>query len=182
MRASIVVAATLAGLVGVAAVARAQDKTEDQYLRDLKPTTLTGATKGIRPGATSAPAAGAAGYAAAAHPSSTVDVQFATGSAELSATATRKLDQLGRALSDQALAAYRFRVEGHTDTVGTEDFNQALSERRARAVANYLREKFAIPAERLQAVGFGSHGQAVPTGDQVAEPRNRRVQVVNLDA
>ena len=46
-----------------------------------------------------------------------LSVQFRTGSAELTPAARRTLDELGKALSDAQLAPYRFRIEGHTDTV-----------------------------------------------------------------
>ena len=59
----------------------------------------------------------------------------------------RTLDELGRALASKDLAAYRFRIEGHTDTVGSRDYNRALSERRAEAVVDYVAKNMAsIPA------------------------------------
>ncbi len=181
---AIAAAAALTGLLTLVATAQAQDKTSQDYLNEINPAGPRLGIKHSGPSASAAPgsAANTQPNAPTPHLSSTVDVQFATGSAELTGTAMRKLDQLGRALSDPAVASYRFRIEGHTDTVGAKDLNQALSERRAEAVAAYLRTRFAIPAERLQAVGVGSDGLAVQTGDQVAEPRNRRVLIVNLDA
>jgi outer membrane protein OmpA-like peptidoglycan-associated protein len=107
-------------------------------------------------------------------------VNFANGSAELTPQAMHVLDALGTALSSDALANYRFRVEGHTDTVGSRDFNRALSERRAEAVVTYISTKFGVAAARLQPVGMGSDKPLVQTAEQVAEPRNRRVQVVNI--
>ena len=75
---------------------------------------------------------------AASAPAVSLNVLFATGSAELTPEAIQTLDDLGRALTDPALAAYRFRLEGHTDTVGGRDYNKALSDRRAITVAEYL--------------------------------------------
>ena len=92
------------------------------------------------------------------------------------------LDQLGRALTSQDLAQYRFRIEGHTDTVGTAEANKALSQRRADAVAAYLQQHFGVAADRLQSVGMGEEGLAVPTPPQTANAQNRRVRVVNQDA
>ena len=51
-------------------------------------------------------------------PAVSLNIQFATGSADLTPAAIRSLDQLGQALSTPTLAAYHFRIEGHTDTVG----------------------------------------------------------------
>jgi outer membrane protein OmpA-like peptidoglycan-associated protein len=107
-------------------------------------------------------------------------VQFATGSADLTPQAIQTLDNLGKAMSDQSLSPYRFRVEGHTDTVGTREMNKSLSERRADAVADYLATNFHIDRSRLQPVGMGEDNLLIPTPDQTNEPRNRRVQVVNI--
>jgi len=90
------------------------------------------------------------------------------------------LDNLGRALNDRTLTTYRFRIEGHTDTVGTHDYNKELSDRRAAAVVDYLAMNFHVDRSRIQAIGMGEEGLLVPTPDQTPEPRNRRVQVVNI--
>ena len=107
-------------------------------------------------------------------------VNFALGSAELTPQAIQALDALGMALSSETLAHYRFRVEGHTDTVGTPESNRVLSEQRAETVVRYITAKYGVAGSRLEAAGLGSDKQLVATGPQVSEPRNRRVQVVNL--
>ncbi len=126
--------------------------------------------------------AAAASTGAAGAPSVSLSVQFATGSADLTPQAQQTLDQLGKALSSSDLAQYRFRIEGHTDTVGTPDYNQALSQQRADAVAAYLESKFGVSASRLQAVGMGEQGLLVPTPPNTPNDKNRRVNVVNLGA
>jgi outer membrane protein OmpA-like peptidoglycan-associated protein len=147
-----------------------------------------GAAAGARPHAPVAihPAAAAqprhAPTAASEAPSVNLFVQFANGSAELTPAATRALDELGKALNSSDLAAYHFRIEGHTDTIGTKSYNQTLSERRAAAVAEYLASRFGVSQSRLVTVGVGSDHLLVPTPEQTAEPRNRRVQVVNIGA
>jgi OOP family OmpA-OmpF porin len=70
----------------------------------------------------------------------------------------------------------RLLVWGFTDTVGTAQYNMGLSERRAAAVAEYFESK-GVDSSRLTTQGFGETQLAVPTGDQVPEPRNRRVEV-----
>ena len=109
-------------------------------------------------------------------------VQFASGSAVLTPAAIHTLDELGRALSSSTLAAYKFRIEGHTDTVGTPEMNKTLSEQRAAAVVDYLAGKFSIDKARLTSVGMGEEGLLVSTPANTPEPRNRRVQVINLGA
>jgi outer membrane protein OmpA-like peptidoglycan-associated protein len=135
-----------------------------------------------RPAAMPPQAVAPAAVARPAAPSVSLSVTFASGSAELTPQAIRTLDELGKALASPDLAAFRFRVEGHTDTVGSAALNQTLSERRAAAVVQYLTSRHGIAAARLQPIGLGESQPAVPTGDEVNEPRNRRVQVVNLGA
>ena len=107
-------------------------------------------------------------------------VNFATGSAALTPSATRLLADLALALASPQLAGFRFRIEGHTDSVGAPALNQALSERRAAAVRAYLVSRQGIAPARLEAVGLGEQSLLVPTPDETAEPRNRRVQILNL--
>ncbi len=169
--------------------ARAADPTTDDMISALKSDGLRSPTRGIRAvGPSGAPAADAPSTprhrAETASRSGSLDlsVEFASGSAELTPAAVRLLDRLGRALSSPALAGDRFRIEGHTDTVGTTDANKTLSQQRAERVASYLQEKFNVDASRLTAEGVGEDDLLVHTGDQVAEPRNRRVHIVNLGA
>ena len=118
----------------------------------------------------------------AAAPSVNLTVQFANGSAALTPAAVKTLSELGRALSSSTLTSYRFRIEGHTDTVGDAEANRALSERRAQSVVAFLTSHFGIEGARLEPVGLGEEGLLVQTPPNTAEARNRRVQVVNLGA
>jgi len=205
-----VLAAALIGGVPLAGFAQG-NPSSDQIINSLRPGVgLGGGTRGLRPGGPAAPAAAAEPAAPApsssvpsspgsratrpvrpaappaatadANPSVNLTVEFRTGSADLSATAIHTLDELGKALSSSTLSTYRFRIEGHTDTVGSKDANKGLSERRAAAVVDYLVSHFNVDRSKLEAVGMGEEGLLVATGDQVAEPRNRRVLVVNLGA
>ncbi len=162
-----------------------------QIVKMLTPSSTNQTSRGIRVGpsgssqpsgqrpASAAPGAGAAATSSAA-PAVSLTVQFATGSADLTPVAIRTLNDLGRALTDPSLAGYRFRVEGHTDTVGSEAANKVLSERRAAAVVEYLAANFHIDRTRLEPVGMGEEGLLIATPPQTPEARNRRVQVVNL--
>jgi outer membrane protein OmpA-like peptidoglycan-associated protein len=111
-----------------------------------------------------------------------LSVQFATGSAVLTPSAEHVLSRLGQALRSAKLAADRFRIEGHTDTVGDAAQNQALSEARAASVAAFLEKNFGVDTARLETVGLGEKDLAVQTPDNTPEPRNRRVHIVNLGA
>lgn len=113
-------------------------------------------------------------------PSASITVTFASGSWTLTPSAERALAPLGQALSSRDLADFRFRIEGHTDNVGSPAMNQALSERRAAAVREYLIAKFGVNPNRLVAVGLGETQLLEPTPPQTSNARNRRVQVVNI--
>jgi len=67
-------------------------------------------------------------------------------------------------------------VVGHTDTVGKKEYNYALSMKRARAVASILLGMGVDPSV-LDITSHGKDNPLVPTGDQVPEPRNRRVEI-----
>ena len=70
----------------------------------------------------------------------------------------------------------RVSVVGHTDTVGSEAYNLELSERRAESVAQELIRQ-GVPAAEITTIGRGESDLLVPTGDGVAEPQNRRVEI-----
>lgn len=158
------------------ALAQPAPSTAD-IVNSLKPNAgqLTNTTRGIRP-ATS----GQAPSAEAAAPSVNLTVNFPSGSASLTRSAQHSLDALGRALTTSELMGYRFRVEGHTDTVGAPETNRKLSQKRAEAVASYLEKKYGVDAAKLEAVGVGQDDLLVATPDQTPEARNRRVKIINL--
>ena len=74
------------------------------------------------------------------------------------------------------LAPVDVSVVGHTDTVGKKGYNYALSLKRAKAVASILIEQGIDPSV-LNITSHGKDNPLVPTGDQVTEPRNRRVEI-----
>jgi outer membrane protein OmpA-like peptidoglycan-associated protein len=180
-------------VLSFASPTEAQNPSADQIIRSLEP---SGVTRGIRPvgppSGTSVPSLGATsastvqGSAAPTvarpvpPPSVNLTIQFPTGSAVVTPEAARSLDELGRALTNNALSGYRFRIEGHTDTVGTREYNKLLSEKRAASVLDYLVRKWGVDPAKVQPVGMGLDQPLVPTGPNVAEARNRRVTVVNL--
>ena len=67
-------------------------------------------------------------------------------------------------------------VTGHTDTKGALEQNDMLSRRRAQQVVQLFVER-QFPSKRIEAVGRGEREPAVPTADEVDEPRNRRVTI-----
>jgi outer membrane protein OmpA-like peptidoglycan-associated protein len=68
-------------------------------------------------------------------------------------------------------------VVGHTDNVGSDQYNQSLSERRAGAVADYLRSKGVIP-QRLASMGQGEGSPRASNATEEGRRLNRRVEIV----
>ena len=105
-------------------------------------------------------------------------VQFEFGSAQLTPDAKAVLNNLGQALGSPDLKANSFLIEGHTDSVGSDEYNQQLSEARAATVKSYLTGSFGIAPSRLDTVG---RGEAQPLDKANPEAGvNRRVQIVNV--
>ena len=77
----------------------------------------------------------------------------------------------------QRTGSTRIEVAGHADRAGTPQYNQALSERRAQAVAAEL-ERRGIARSAMTIQAFGESRPLVPTADGVREPQNRRVEIV----
>ena len=70
----------------------------------------------------------------------------------------------------------RVQVAGHTDSVGTDEYNQKLSERRAHAVLDYL-SSHGIDGSRLSAVGFGEKNSVADNATADGRSQNRRVEL-----
>ncbi|MGZ8218756.1 OmpA family protein [Methylomagnum sp.] len=107
-----------------------------------------------------------------------LEVNFDYGSAELKTDARLILDRLGDALEREELRASRFKITGHTDTIGGEQYNLGLSRDRALSVRSYLVRRHHIDASRLEVEGKGFSELADPAHPTSAI--NRRVQVTRL--
>ena len=69
-------------------------------------------------------------------------------------------------------------IEGHTDDVGTNEYNQRLSQRRADSVVRYLVATLHIAPSRLTAVGYGELRPIADNGTQEGKRKNRRINAV----
>lgn len=102
-------------------------------------------------------------------------VFFAWDQATLTPVALTVLDQVQ---TDFTLGKpVRIVIAGHADRSGPEPYNQALSERRARSIAQALGQR-GIPASTMTLEAYGETRPRVPTADGVREPQNRRVEIV----
>lgn len=144
--------------------------TTEEIIRSLNPATAaeTRSLRGIKvvPGKEAGP------------PSIDLTINFAYDSAKLGGEEMLILKRLGMAFQDPRLAQYSFLIAGHTDAKGSEQYNQRLSEARAKAARDHLIFFYDIDPSRLQAVGYGKSRLVAP--NQPDSPANRRVQIINL--
>jgi outer membrane protein OmpA-like peptidoglycan-associated protein len=102
-------------------------------------------------------------------------VLFDSGQYTLKPTAREKLARVsGIVLAHPGL---RLEAEGHTDSIGSEEFNQQLSEKRAVTVRDFLVEQ-GIPLMSLGAHGFGKAMPVAPNDTAAGRQRNRRVELI----
>ena len=106
-----------------------------------------------------------------------LDINFETGSWQITPDQMGKLDVIARALNRAIDRNPRevFLIEGHTDALGADDDNLSLSDRRAESVAVALTQEFGVPPENLITQGYGEQELKVPTMGPSRE--NRRVAV-----
>jgi len=102
------------------------------------------------------------------------NVLFAFDSADLTADAQRLLADVSTRLTGASLVAVK--VVGHTDSVGSDAYNQGLSERRARSVADFLIAQ-GVPADKLSTEGRGESQPVADNGSDTGRAQNRRVEL-----
>lgn len=101
-------------------------------------------------------------------------IYFPLNSYKLTDSALAALDELVKYVKSSGNVTVT--INGHTDRVGTEDYNMELSLRRARYVAKALTTA-GVSESIIKLFGFGETDPAVPTEDGVEEPKNRRVEI-----
>ncbi|RJF65217.1 OmpA family protein [Rhodopseudomonas palustris] len=111
-------------------------------------------------------------------PAIDLEITFDYNSANISRKAAPAVEALGKALANPDLKGSTFVVAGHTDSIGSEPYNQDLSERRADTIKRTLVEKYGIAGSDLVTVGYGK--TKPKDAANPADPANRRVQVVNM--
>jgi outer membrane protein OmpA-like peptidoglycan-associated protein len=105
-------------------------------------------------------------------PSIRLDVQFNSGSSDLTSQESAELNQIATTLKDNP--KLKIQVEGHTDSAGVAAKNQALSERRATRVREYLVGQ-GVAAGQVTAKGFGSSQPIAQNTSPSGRAKNRRV-------
>ena len=101
-------------------------------------------------------------------------VQFRTGTAELTPASDSTLREIAAVLKQHP--ELRLRIEGHTDSVGTDQYNQGLAERRARAVRDRVIH-FGGHPDQLVAAAFGRNRPVASNDTEAGRAKNRRVEL-----
>ena len=144
---------------------------EEDYARTLFPDEQP-RTRGV-------PSPGAASPSVpSAPPAMALNVLFDFNSDKLLPRYYPELDNLGKALTKYS--DYRIGIEGHTDNIGSDRYNQVLSQRRAESVKRYLIQSYSIEPRRLDVKGYGKSKPRTTNDTPEGRDENRRVEVVNL--
>lgn len=117
------------------------------------------------------------GFALARPARANLALSFPSGSAVLTRDGMAEARTIAAALGDAKLAARRYRIEGHTDSVGNRAYNLDLSRRRAASVVAYL-TRLGVARGRLEARGY-AFDRPLP-GVPASAAQNRRVEAVSL--
>ena len=103
-----------------------------------------------------------------------LNVYFATNSDRIAPKYYADLNKLGEALTRLPSTV---EIAGYTDSLGSDQLNQALSARRALSVKHYLEQHFPLPAERLIAKGYGKSRPRASNDTESGRRQNRRIEV-----
>ena len=103
------------------------------------------------------------------------DVAFDVDSAVIKGSFYATLDRIGAEIQTRASTA-RYTIVGHTDSTASNEYNQELSERRARAVASYLISK-GVASAQLSILGLGETRPVASNSTEAGKAQNRRVEI-----
>lgn len=103
-----------------------------------------------------------------------LDVKFDFNKASVRKESYKDIQDLANFM--QQYPSTRTVVEGHTDSVGTDQYNQRLSERRAQAVRHVLVDQYGVASNRVDAVGYGESRPIADNATEAGRQLNRRVE------
>jgi outer membrane protein OmpA-like peptidoglycan-associated protein len=106
-------------------------------------------------------------------------VKFGFDTADLSPEAQAALDQFAQQLKGENKSVY-IEIQGHTDNVGSEKYNEELGLLRAEAVRRYLNQKHGLPLHRINVISYGETAAVADNGNRDGRSQNRRVALVVL--
>ena len=117
---------------------------------------------------------------APALPAVAITVRFDFNSVRIGPAAAQTLRTVGIALQSAELDPYRIRIEGHTDSIGSDQYNLKLSERRANSVKQFLIQHYHVAPGRLVTLGRGKQEPIAENETAEGRQKNRRVEFVNV--
>jgi outer membrane protein OmpA-like peptidoglycan-associated protein len=106
-------------------------------------------------------------------------VKFGFNKHELSSTARAALDEFANELKQQNHGVY-IEIQGHTDNVGSKDYNEKLGLSRAEAVRAYLNKQHQFPLHRINVISYGATESIASNKTREGRSQNRRVALVVL--
>lgn len=106
-------------------------------------------------------------------------VKFGFDVSELSSEAKAALDQFASQLLQEGRGVY-IEIQGHTDAIGSEAYNEQLGLERAEAVRRYLSQQHKFPLHRMNVISYGETAAIADNGDREGRAQNRRVALVVL--
>lgn len=107
-------------------------------------------------------------------------VGFAFNKSELTQAAKAELDIFAEVLLEQNDPVY-IEVQGHTDNIGSEQYNLKLGQRRAEAVLRYLHENHAMPLHHMSPYSYGETKPVADNRDKAGRAKNRRVMLLVME-
>ncbi len=113
-----------------------------------------------------------------APPSVSMAINFEFNSAELTEQSRVQLSQLGQALQSAELSELPFMLEGHTDAIGSDNFNLLLSQKRTQVVGQFLYDNFGADPNLLHLVGQGETN--LLDKENPSSAVNRRVTITTM--
>jgi len=161
---------------GQVAILESDGKPTEAVVTDANSRATLGGSPSIKPlGASGLKADEAALVGDLPPPPKSFTLYFLEGTTEMTPESAPVLEELRAEIAKRPGA--EVQVTGHTDTVGNDADNDALSQKRAEEILNLLASK-GFDRSIMSAVGRGERELKVPTGDNVSSPVNRRVEVI----
>lgn len=111
----------------------------------------------------------------------TLQLEFAFDSARLSPSDMAQLDEIVAVLKNPKASFIGGEINGHTDSIGSEQYNLGLSKRRAESVASYLQQQGVDLGSRFSINGFGESQPVASNDTEEGRARNRRVELRRTD-
>ncbi len=107
-------------------------------------------------------------------------VKFGFNRTQLSPAAQQALDDFAKRIKDENKPVY-VEVQGHTDNVGSDKYNESLGLARAQAVYRYLNQKEGFPLHRMNVISYGKTAPVADNKTRQGRAQNRRVALVVLE-